>query len=266
MAIDTSCRGHELLKIRIKDLVYKTAGDYQYAEILVNVPYVKDWIDDHPQRTNPNAHLFCGLKKTFGRVLSRYAIYDIYQHYKEKVFPKLLEDPDVPVNDKKIIRSLLQKPFNPYIQRHYSLTEKAKILKESVLRVHAGWGMNSKMPQIYLHYYGNESSESLLEAYGIITKDQQKPDPLKPKQCPNCLESCRSNDRFCPRCRMVLTYDAYSETLENQKEKEDRLTIIENQMEALLSTLGSIKDQSQVNQMAQTLFDSSILKKAVREE
>ena len=35
---------------------------------------------------------------------------------------------------------------------------------------------------------------------------------------------------------MVLTYDAYSETLENQKEKEDRLTIIENQMKALLST------------------------------
>ena len=93
MAIDTSCRGHELLKIRIKDILYKTAGDHQYAEMLVNgktgsrviplilsIPYLKDWTDDHPQRTNPNAHLFCGLKKTFGRVLSRYGIYDTYQH------------------------------------------------------------------------------------------------------------------------------------------------------------------------------------------
>jgi hypothetical protein len=63
-----------------------------------------------------------------------------------------------------------------------------------------------------------------------------------------------------------LTFDAYSETLENQKEKEDRLTVIENQMRALLSTLGNMKDQSQVDQMAQTLYDSSILKKTVREE
>jgi hypothetical protein len=68
-----------------------------------------------------------------------YAIYDIYQHYKEKVFPRLLEDPNIPIRDKDIIRGLLQKPFNPYIQRHYALSEKAKILKESVLRVHAGW-------------------------------------------------------------------------------------------------------------------------------
>jgi hypothetical protein len=57
----------------------------------------------------------------------------------------------------------------------------------------------------------------------------------------------------------VLTYNAYTETLESQKEKEDRLTIIENQMKALLSTLGNIKDQSQVNQMAKLLYDSKIL-------
>jgi hypothetical protein len=84
------------------------------------------------------------------------------------------------------MRGILQKPFNPYIQRNYALSEKAKILKEHVLRIHAGWGMNSKMPQVYLHYFGNESSESLLEAYGIVTKERQSTDSLKPKQCPNC--------------------------------------------------------------------------------
>ncbi len=33
---DTSCRPHEILKLRIKDIVFKTAGNYQYAEVLVN--------------------------------------------------------------------------------------------------------------------------------------------------------------------------------------------------------------------------------------
>ena len=35
---DTSCRPHEILKLRIKDIMFKTAGNnnYQYAEVLVN--------------------------------------------------------------------------------------------------------------------------------------------------------------------------------------------------------------------------------------
>ncbi|MGA8106167.1 MAG: zinc ribbon domain-containing protein, partial [Nitrososphaeraceae archaeon] len=97
------------------------------------------------------------------------------------------------------------------------------------------------------------------EAYGIVTPGQQI-DQLKPKQCPNCNEPNKPDSRFCNKCRMVLTYGAYSETLENQKEKEDRLTIIENQMKVLVSTLGNIKDQSQVNQMAETFYISGILK------
>jgi integrase/recombinase XerD len=36
MARDTSCRPSELLGLRIKDLVFKIAGNRQYAEILVN--------------------------------------------------------------------------------------------------------------------------------------------------------------------------------------------------------------------------------------
>jgi integrase/recombinase XerD len=272
MAIDTSCRGNELLKLRIKDILFKNAGNHQYAEMLVNgktgsrvlplivcIPYVKDWIDDHPQRANPNAHLFCGLKKNFGRALSRHAIYGTYQNYKESIFPKLSQDPDVPSTDKKIIQALLQKPWNPYIQRHYSLTEKAKILKESLLRVHAGWGSNSKMPQIYLHYFGNESSESLLEAYGIITKDQKKGEPLRPKQCPNCSEPNKPDSKFCARCRMVLTYDAYNETLEDQKKKEDDVNVLKQQMYTIISTLESL-DIGSKNKVADQLIRKGMYK------
>jgi hypothetical protein len=42
----------------------------------------------------------------------------------------------------------------------------------------------------YTHYFGNESSEELLESYGIETRKGQRQDILlKPKQCPNCSES-----------------------------------------------------------------------------
>ena len=159
----------------------------------------------------------------------------------------------------EIIKDLLKKPWNPYIQRHNSMTEKAKILRESLLRIHAGWTPNSKMPQIYLHYFGNESSESLLEVAGIITKDK-KVDPLKPKQCPNCNEPNKLDSKFCAKCGIVLTYDAYNETLQGQKEKEDRLSALENQVKSLVSALGSKEGQDK-NEFAKNLFVSGIFRK-----
>ena len=49
--------------------------------------------------------------------------------------------------------------------------------------------------------------------------DQKLSDALKSKQCPNCSESNKPDSRFCARCRMVLTYDAYSETVEDMQIK-----------------------------------------------
>lgn len=84
----------------------------------------------------------------------------------------------------------------------------------------------------YLHYFGNESSESLLEAYGIVTTNQQLSDILRPKLCPNCNESANKPDaKFCTKCRMVITYDAYNETLEKQQEKEAEIKALKEKYE-----------------------------------
>ena len=61
---------------------------------------------------------------------------------------------------------------------------------------------------------------------------------------------------------MVLTYDAYNETLEGQKQKEDKLAIMEerfNTMQSQIQAIGNTKDQNQVNNMAKTLYGSGIL-------
>jgi integrase/recombinase XerD len=229
---DLSCRPHEILKLRLKDIHFKNSGDHQYAEVLLNgktgnrniplinsIPYLKDWIDVHPQAGNSNSPLICGFGKKLGRRLTTPALYLTYKNYKKKVFPKLLDNPSVQPEDKQKIRELLKKPWNPYIRRHSALTEKSTILKEHVLRQHAGWSGRSQMHLKYLHYYGNESSESLLEAYGIMPKGQQI-DQIKPKQCPNCSEPNKPDSKFCANCRMVLTYDAYSETVEEKHSKE----------------------------------------------
>jgi integrase/recombinase XerD len=241
---DLSCRPHEILKLKIKDIFFKSAGNHQYAEVLVNgktrsrsiplidsIPYVKDYLDhEHPQPGNPNAVLISGNGKSFGRIIGIQTIELIYRQYKKKFFPKLLESSNVPIEDKQKIQELLKKPWNPYIRRHSALTEKSTILKEHVLRQHAGWSPRSQMHLKYLHYFGNESSESLLEAYGIVTKDQQLSDVLKPKQCPNCNEPNKPDSKFCVKCRMILTYDAYNETVTMNQKYEQELQQMKEQM------------------------------------
>jgi hypothetical protein len=66
---------------------------------------------------------------------------------------------------------------------------------------------------------------------------------------------------------MVLTYDAYSETLESEWQKDDKLTtmekqfnVMQSQMQSLVSTLSKLTEQGQVNAVAQTLYSSGILK------
>lgn len=81
-----------------------------------------------------------------------------------------------------------------------------------------------------VHYFGNESSESLLEAYGILPKDKQI-DQLNPKQCPNCSEPNKPDSKFCAKCRMVLTYDVYNETLDEQKKKESEVQLLKDKYE-----------------------------------
>jgi integrase/recombinase XerD len=236
---DSSARPNEILKLKIRDIAFKSIGTSQYAECVVSgktgtrpiplinsIPYLKDYLsNEHPQPGNPNSPLICGIGKKLGRHIDPMRIYQIYDKYKTEIFPKMLESPEVLPEDRPKIKELLKKPWNPYVRRHSALTEKSTILKEHVLRQHAGWTPGSQMHLKYLHYYGNESNESLLEAYGLVDHGIQI-DQLKPKQCPNCNEPNKIDSKFCAKCRMVMSYDAYNETLKQQEQQKldmDRL-------------------------------------------
>jgi integrase/recombinase XerD len=247
---DLSCRPHEILKLKIRDLSFKSVGTSQYVEVVVNgktgtraiplinsIPYLKDYLDhSHPQPRNPNAPLICGMGRSLGRHLKAFSIYLIYEEYKKHVFPKLLESSDVLPEDKQKIMELLKKPWNPYIRRHSALTEKARILKDPILKMHGGWSPKSQMHLKYEHWFGNESSESLLEAYGIVASGEQI-DQLRPKQCPNCSEPNKVDSKFCAKCRMVLSYDAYSETLEQRKEEKTQWEDLRRDVDGLMKLL-----------------------------
>ena len=280
MARDLSARPHEILNLKIGDIVFKTAANKQYAEVLVNgktgsrpipliqsIPYIKDWLSNHPSRNNPNSPLFVGLgRSSMGNQLGVGGIEAIYK-YERKFFPRLLEDNTIPDDDKEKIKPLITKPFNPYIRRHRALTEKSTKVKSSTLNQHAGWTANSGMAQKYIHYFGNESSESLLEAYGIVTKNNVPIDTLNPKICPNCNEGNTQDAKWCSRCKMLISFEGYHEALESQKQKEDELSTMKQQfnnmqsmLEKLIMNMSNIQNPQQFGTMAQSLFTAGMLK------
>jgi flagellar biosynthesis/type III secretory pathway protein FliH len=104
----------------------------------------------------------------------------------------------------------------------------------------------------YLHYFGNESSESLLEAYGIMPKGQQI-DQLKPKQCPNCMEPNKPDSKFCAKCRMVLTYNAYNETVEEKQQKESEVKELKDKYEHDMKTMREEIQEDMKKQIAQLM-------------
>jgi integrase len=260
---DLSARPHEILNLRIKEVIFKHAGDKQYAEVLVNgktgtrhlplidsLPYVKDWLDQHPKRHDSEAYLICSLdRKNFAKQMSLRGLQGIYQRYRDNYYSSLSRDSTIPEEDRKGIKNLLSKPWNPYIRRHSALTQKSAILKEHTLRQHAGWSARSQMHLKYLHYYGNESSNSLLQEYGILPKDNEETDVLRPKQCPNCNEPNRPDQKFCVKCRLALTYEAWNE-------KQDEITLLRKQIEIIQ------KDHEQVR----TLLQSDTFRKALLQE
>jgi integrase len=148
MAIDTSCRPHELLGLKIKDIQFKvSANEMQYAEVLVSgktksrtvpllssLPYVKEWIQGHPLGENPNSWLFIALSKNnFGCKISLDGLLRHYKdQYRDKYFPRLLRDQNISEADKAFIRNLLTKPFTLYVLRHSALKIKNSDLTKSL--------------------------------------------------------------------------------------------------------------------------------------
>jgi integrase/recombinase XerD len=107
--------------------------------------------------------------------------------------------------------------------------------------------MNSHMAQKYIHYFGNESSESILEAHGILTKNNNTSiDRLNPRICPNCSEGNTQDAKFCTKCKMIMNYEGYHEALESQQKKEEEITELKKRQERFELLIQSLIDSGQL--------------------
>ena len=157
--------------------------------LIDSVPDVQLWLNQHPERDNPQAPLFVTDRLYDGeyRRLDRHTIANIIKGAADKVG--------------------FRKKIHAHAFRHGKLTDLAKKgFNEMELRIFAGWEDTSTMPATYLHLSGADVDKKLLQHHGIIEEkpEEEKTGQLKPRECPRCGNKNPADAKYCSHCSLVL--------------------------------------------------------------
>jgi integrase len=230
LAIDLGARPHELLQLKIEDIVWPPDG--QGPKIQLNgktgprtvrslryYKYLMEWWEQHPKRSIPSAILFPS-KKT-GGILNVGSLRTIYIKELRPFFVKLLDDP-IGQEDRNKINRLLEKSWTPKVFRHTTATEYSSLLSNPDANQWFGWTENSNTSSFYRHYNGDESSKSLMVAFGLSDPKQRLP---RQRECTNvtCKELNTLDAPFCVKCRIPLTVPGYMEEGHRKEQEIDSL-------------------------------------------
>ena len=141
---ESGCRVGELLNLRIRDVEFMDNICYvmlngktgmRRIPIINSVPYLANWIENHPLRDDRNAYVFVSLvgknrKSRMGYTAVRLLLRDIAK------------------------RAGIKKRVNPHNFRHSRATELASKITEQQLKKYFGWSSDSKMAAVYVHLSG----------------------------------------------------------------------------------------------------------------
>ena len=127
---DLNARNHEISLLRLKNIrIREKYGEGEIPHeaktgsgpilLSCSFPYVRDWLNEHPFKDEPNARLICDLR-TGDRIRSD-AINDIMKHLKKRIESLLKAGEIKDERERENLEYLLKtKKWNPYCIRHSS--------------------------------------------------------------------------------------------------------------------------------------------------
>jgi integrase/recombinase XerD len=195
---DLDARNHEVTLLKIKHIRLKEKygeGEIPYQSktgtgpvlLRSSFPYVRDWLNEHPFKNEPNARLICNLLT--GGPIKADTLCTVMKQLKSRIV-RLLESGSITdANERLTLEHLIKaKRRNPYCIRHSAITYDSDFLPEYALKKKARWSMNSKHGVRYIKTrMGNDLKNQILLRDGIITEEsvtaQRKPSILN---CPRC--------------------------------------------------------------------------------
>lgn len=196
-------------------------------------PYVRDWLNEHPFKNEPNARLVCNL--TTGGQVKPNAIWDMMRQLKIRIKRLLANNEITDIEEREKLEYLLNtKKWNPYCIRHSSITHDSDYLPEYALKKKVRWSMNSRQGSRYIkRRMGNELKEKILSYNGIDIETDTK-NQKTVIDCPRCDLVNAIENKYCSKCSYPLKPEAYDE-IKNIEEK--RIEFLEQKHENDIKTL-----------------------------
>ena len=237
---DLDARPHEITLLKIKHIRLKEKygeGEIPHEAktgtgpvlLTMSFPYVRDWLNEHPFKNEPEARLICNLNN--GSPITPDNIDKVMKQLRQRTI-RLLENGEINNHDEreKLEYLLKTKKWNPYCVRHSAITADSDYLPEYALKKKVRWSMNSKQGSRYIkRRMGNDLKQKILSYNGIVPQDEleKKPSVLI---CPRCDLVNTIENKYCSKCSYPLVPSAFEEikeleemkirTLEKKYEKE----------------------------------------------
>ncbi|MDF0680194.1 MAG: hypothetical protein P0116_04435 [Candidatus Nitrosocosmicus sp.] len=112
-------------------------------------PYVRDWLNEHPFRNEPNARIICNMKS--GSPITPEALWTVMKQLQKRIVRLLKEGSIKDAKEIEKLEFLLRtKKWNPYCIRHSAITSDSDYLPEYALKKKVRWSMNSRQGSRYI--------------------------------------------------------------------------------------------------------------------
>ena len=232
---DLDARPHELTLLKIKHI--RLRDKYGEGEIpheaktgtgpillTTSFPYVRDWLNEHPFKNEPNSRLICNLIN--GSPITADNIDKVMKQLRERII-RLLKNGEINNKDEreKIEFLLKTKKWNPYCIRHSAITADSDYLPEYALKKKVRWSMNSRQGSRYIkRRMGDELKEQILKRNGIIQQTETKV-KLTILNCPRCELVNAIESKYCSKCSYPLKPEAYDEIKREENRKIQELEL-----------------------------------------
>jgi integrase/recombinase XerD len=259
---DLDARPHEITALRIRDIVlneqygegtipYNTKTGGGPILLTSSFTYVRDWINKHPFKNEPNARLICNLNN--GAPIKPETIWVVLDQLRDRII-RLVESGSITDEpQKQKLEYLLRvKKWNPYCFRHSAITDDSDHLPEYALKKKVRWVMDSQQGRRYIkNRMGDELKNKILERHGIKIADKQS--QMVSRICGRCNYVNKLESKYCERvgCNYPQTQLALDEI---KAAEEAKFQALRNEM---AQSKQEIKDRFEVyeSKMAQFVHD-----------
>lgn len=257
LAWDLGARPSELF-----DLVRGRISDHKYGKqvtlyrgkqgtrspvIIPSVPYVQEWLNDHPS-DDSNAALWTQLQRPDSITNNR--IRDIM---KEKATAANMTPPSTPTP------SQMRKSSASYLA--------SEGVPQSHLEVHHGWRTGSKAASRYISVFGDANDREIARVHGVDIPDADETTAIAPVTCPRCDRETPRGEEFCMWCHHALSQSAVHEIKEQTRETRAALLRYVQDEPTLLEDIESAEELIRlVDDRPESLEEAEALLEAVSDD